>query len=62
MPFAATWMDPEIITVREASHKEEDVSYDITYIWYLKKIQMSLLTKRKYIHRQRKQTYGYQRE
>ena len=47
MPFAATWMDPEIITVREASQKEEDISYYITYIWYLKKIQMSLLTKRK---------------
>ena len=47
MPFAATRMDPEIITVREASQKEEDISYYITYIWYLKKIQMSLLTKRK---------------
>ena len=47
MPFAATWMDPEIITVREASQTEEGIAYDITYIWYLKKRQMSLFTKQK---------------
>ena len=31
MPFAATWMDLEIITLSE-------VSYDITYMWNLKKL------------------------
>ena len=31
---------------------------DITYMWHLKKIQMSLFTKWKWIYRHRKQTYG----
>ena len=31
MPFAATWMDLEIIIVREISQKEKD-KY-ITYMW-----------------------------
>ena len=36
--------------------------YDITYMWNLKKlkVQMNLLTKQ--THRNRKQTYGHQRE
>ena len=36
MPFAATWMDLEIIILSEVSQKEKDISYDITYIWNLK--------------------------
>ena len=34
--FAATEMDLEIITLREASQKERDKCYVITYIWNLK--------------------------
>ena len=43
MPFAATWVDLEIIlsVVRQISH-------DITYMWNLKKmIQMNLYTEQK---------------
>ena len=35
MPFAATWMDPEIIISQ--SNTERQVSYDTTYMWNLKK-------------------------
>ena len=34
MPFAAIWMDLEIIVLREVS--ERQTSYDITYMWNLK--------------------------
>ena len=38
MPFAATWMDLEIIVLSEVSQTEKDkLSYDITYMWNLKK-------------------------
>ena len=45
MPFAATWMDLEMIIQSEVGQRQ--VSYDITYIWNLKKkmIQMDLFTK-----------------
>ena len=59
MPFAATWMDLEIIILSQT--RERQVSYDITYMWNLKKmVQMNLFTKQKQSHRYRKQTYGYQ--
>ena len=35
MPFAATWMDLEIIILSEVSQRQ--ISYDITYMWNLKK-------------------------
>ena len=43
------------------SDRERQISYDISYVWNLKKlmIQMNLFTKQ--THRHRKQTYGYQR-
>ena len=34
MPFAAIWMDLEIVILSEVSHSE---IYDITYMWNLKK-------------------------
>ena len=44
MPFAVMWMDLEIIILSEV--RQRQISYDITYMWNLKKmIQMSLLTK-----------------
>ena len=34
MPFAATWMDLEIVILSEV--REGKVSYDIPYMWNLK--------------------------
>ena len=37
MPFAATWMQLEIIILREVkSERERQIPYDITYMWNLK--------------------------
>ena len=36
MPFAATWMDQQIITLSEVSQKRRQIPYDITYMWNLK--------------------------
>ena len=35
MPFAAIWMDLEILILSEVSQTEKD-KYDITYMWNLK--------------------------
>ena len=35
MPFAATWMDLEIIILSK-SERERQIPYDITYMWNLK--------------------------
>ena len=59
MPFAATWMDLEITILSEVSQTEKNKYYMISL--NLNMIQMSLFTKQKQTHRQRKQTYGYQR-
>ena len=45
--------------------RERQISYDVTYMWNLKKYiytQMNLFTKQKETHRYRKQLDGYQRE
>ena len=60
MPFAATWMDLEIIILSK-SVRERQISYDIAYIQNLKrKIQMNLFTEQKQTHRLRERTYDYQ--
>ena len=44
------------------SDRERQISYDITYMWNLKKmVQMNLFTKQKQTHKHGKQAYGYQR-
>ena len=46
MPFAATWMDLEIITLSEV--RQSQISYGIAYMWNLKNdTQMNLFTKQK---------------
>ena len=58
VPFAAIWMNLEIVILSEVSLKakyththtesEIQISYDVTYMWKLKKIvQMHLLIKQK---------------
>ena len=55
MPFAATWMDVEIIPSEVSQAEKQQMSYDITYMWNLKKVtQMNLYTKQKQMHRQNK--------
>ena len=55
MPFTATWMDLEILTLSEVSEKQ--TSFDITYMrnLFLKKkgggIQMNLFAEQKQTHR-----------
>ena len=36
MPLAATWMDLEMVILSEKD-RERQMSYDITYMWNLKK-------------------------
>ena len=50
-PFAAKWMDLEIIILSEFSHY-------VTYMWNLKKVQVNLFTKQTNRHRK---IFGYQR-
>ena len=37
MPFAATWMDLEILIPSKVSQREKDKYHDITYMWNLNK-------------------------
>ena len=59
MLFAATQMDLEIIIPGEAVRGRQ-ISHGITYIWNINK-DTNLFTKQKEIHKNTKQTYGYQR-
>ena len=36
MPFAATWVDLQIFILSK-SDREREISFDITYMWNLKK-------------------------
>ena len=49
MPFAATWMDLEIVILSEVSQTQKDKYHDIAYMQNLKKnkIQMNLFTNQK---------------
>ena len=46
VPFAATQTDLEMITLSDVkSGREAEVSYDVTYMWSLKMIQLPLFTR-----------------
>ena len=62
MPFAAMWMDLEIVILSEVSQKEKmnNICYHL-YVESFFSITNDLFSKQKQIHRHRKQTYGYQR-
>ena len=51
MPFAATWIDLANVIVSEVNQTETEISYDIPYIWNLKRSDTVELTKEKQIHR-----------
>ena len=59
MPFAATWMDLEIIILSQVNQKEKD-KYHISLLYMESKTQMNLSTKQKYTHRHKEQTCGCQ--
>ena len=47
MPFAATWLDLEVVILSELSQTERQMS-DIVYMWNLnKRVQINLFTKQK---------------
>ena len=45
MPLAAIWIDLEIILLHEV--RQIKISYDITYMWNLKIVQVNLFTEQK---------------
>ena len=47
MPFAATWMDLEIIILSDVSQTEKDKYHDLANVWTEKIIQMNLSAKHK---------------
>ena len=61
MPFAATWMQLEILTLSEVSQKEKDKYHMKLLICGISNmVQMNLPTKQKQTHRHREQTCGCQ--
>ena len=63
MPSAATWMQLKITILSEVHQTKTDKYHIISHVESKKKkrIQMNLFPKQKKTHRNRKQTYGYQR-
>ena len=69
MPFAATWMDPEIIIPREINQERgRQIQHIALICGILSMTQMNLSTKQKQTHRHREQTVvakgeeGWERE
>ena len=60
MPFAATWMDPEIIVLSEENQTKATVICYHLCVESKNVIQTKLFAKKKQIHRYNKETYSYQ--
>ena len=58
MPFAATWMDLEIVTLSEVSQRKAHTPLYHLHVESKKMIQMNLFTKQEWTRRHRKKTYG----
>ena len=56
MPFAATWKDLECVILGEISDREGEISYDIPYMWNLKRNDTSALCIRKRLAERDSQT------
>ena len=55
------WMDLEMVIQREVSQKEENILYNIAYMWSVGKCDMDeLIWKAEVNHRYGEQIYGYQ--
>ena len=61
MPFAATWIDLEMIILAELSQREKDKYHTISHVECTKMTQLNLYTKLKCTYGHRKQTYDYRR-
>ena len=62
MPFAAMWMDLEIIILNEVRQRKTNIIQYFLLIYGIKNsTQMNLFTKQKQTRRYRKKTYGFQR-
>ena len=59
LPFAATWMDLEIIMLSEVSHTKTNTALYHLYVESKKK-SVNIYAKEKQTHRYKKQTSGYQ--
>ena len=61
MPFAATWMQLEIIILSEVSQKEKDKYHRISLICGIQNTTpVNISMKQKQTHRYREQTCGFQ--
>ena len=60
MPLVATWMDLEIIILREVSQTEKDKYHNIAYMWNLKKYNKLVNITKNKTHTYTEQTSGYQ--
>ena len=63
MPFAATWMDLEMIVLSEVSQTDQEKYHMMSLIGrvFKKMIQTNLFTKQKQTYRFIERIYGYQR-
>ena len=63
LPFAAIWMDLEIIILSEVSQAEKDkyISHHLICGSLKNIIQVNLFYKTEQTHRNRKQTYSFQK-